>query len=123
MVSGSSQAMMASRGSSSYSQDIPRQMTGVHLTAYFGLGDVVMGLLKIGYDPDVKDSDGRTPLSWAAERGRQSTGARRWWSCCSRRIESILTLRPRESTQRTDATVVGGRARARGGGEATAHEG
>jgi ankyrin repeat protein len=44
-------------------------MTGVHLAAYFGLGDIVTGLLKIGYDPDVKDSDGRTPLSWAAEHG------------------------------------------------------
>jgi hypothetical protein len=68
-VSSSSQAMMASRG---YSQNVPRQMTGVHLAAYVGLTGVIMALLKNRHNPDVKDSWGRTPLSWAAIRGHEA---------------------------------------------------
>ena len=71
-VSGSSQAMMASRGYSGYSQNVPRQMTGVHLAAYFGLTGVIMALVKNRHNPDVKDSWGRTPLSWAAEKGHEA---------------------------------------------------
>jgi Ankyrin repeats (3 copies)/Ankyrin repeats (many copies) len=71
-VSGSSQAMMASRGYSVYSQDVPRQMTGVHLAAYFGLTGVIMALLKNRHNPDVKDFWGRTPLWWATEKGHEA---------------------------------------------------
>jgi ankyrin repeat protein len=51
------------------SQDLPRQMTAVHLAAYLGLGDMVGMLLDKGYNSDHKDSHGRTPLSYAAEKG------------------------------------------------------
>jgi Ankyrin repeats (3 copies)/Ankyrin repeats (many copies) len=70
-VSGSSQAMMASRGYSDYSQNVPRQMTEVHLVAYFGLTGVITALLKNRQYPDVKDSWGRTPLWRAAENGHE----------------------------------------------------
>jgi hypothetical protein len=71
-VSGSSQAMMASRGYSDYSQNVPRQMTGVHLAAYFGLTGVIMALLKNRHNPDVKDTYDRSPLSWAVEKGHEA---------------------------------------------------
>ena len=71
-VSGSSQAMMASRGYSDYSQKVPRQMTGVHLAAYFGLTGVLMALLKNRHNLDDKDTYGRTPLSRAAEHGHDA---------------------------------------------------
>lgn len=44
-------------------------MGTVHLAAYFGLRGVLNTLLDGGHEPDSKDSWGRTPLSWAAERG------------------------------------------------------
>ncbi|OCK78779.1 purine and uridine phosphorylase, partial [Lepidopterella palustris CBS 459.81] len=71
-VSASSQAMMASGSYSGYSQTVPRVMTGVHLAAYFGLRDTVMALFKKRHDPDVKDTDGRTPLWWAARNGHEA---------------------------------------------------
>jgi Ankyrin repeats (3 copies) len=74
-VSASSQAMMAPKRYWSYlkySQEVTRQMTGVHLAAYFGLEKVTTTLLKNGYDPDPKDSHGRTPLSWAAKDGHEA---------------------------------------------------
>jgi ankyrin repeat protein len=40
----------------------------MHLVAYFGLSDIMVRLLK-EKDPDTRDSFGRTPLSYAAERG------------------------------------------------------
>jgi ankyrin repeat protein len=66
MVSACSQAILAS---AEYSQNIPRKMTGIHLTAYFGLPDMTTTLLRNGYHSDCKDTYGRTPLWWAAERG------------------------------------------------------
>jgi ankyrin repeat protein len=71
-VSGSSQAMMASGSYSDYSQDVPRQIRGVHLAAYFGLKEAIMALLKNGHDPDSKDNSDKTPLSWAAENGHEA---------------------------------------------------
>ena len=71
-VSGCSQAMMASGSYSGYSQRVPKQLTRVHLAAYFGLGEVIIVLLEGGYDLDSKDSYGRTPLSWAAEKGHEA---------------------------------------------------
>jgi ankyrin repeat protein len=74
-VSSSSQAMMAFRLSSDdsgYSQRVPRQMAGVHLAAYFGLKEIIIALLRNGHDPNVKDTYGRTPLSWAAWNGQEA---------------------------------------------------
>ena len=68
-VSSCSQAMMAP-GSYliNYSQMVPRRMTGVHLAAYFGRVETTMTLLKNRHDLDSKDTYGRTPLSWAADK-------------------------------------------------------
>jgi hypothetical protein len=71
-VSGCSQAMMASGNYSGYSQRVLKQLTSVHLAAYFGLGEVVGVLLKSRYDLDSKDSNGQTPLSWAAAKGNEA---------------------------------------------------
>jgi hypothetical protein len=71
-VSASSQAMMVSRSSSGYSQNVPRHMAGVHLAAYFGLREAIMALLKSGHDLDVKDTYNQTPLSWAARNGHEA---------------------------------------------------
>ena len=46
----------------------PQQFCGMHLVAYFGLSDIAVKLLQ-EKDPDTKDSRGRTPLSYAVERG------------------------------------------------------
>jgi ankyrin repeat protein len=74
-VSAASQAMMAT-SFSAYSQHVPRQMTGVHVAAYFGLEQVTMGLLdsksSLNYDVDLEDSYGRTPLSWAVKNGHEA---------------------------------------------------
>ncbi|KPM37848.1 hypothetical protein AK830_g8693 [Neonectria ditissima] len=43
-------------------------ITGLHLTAFFGLDNVTLLLLDTG-DVDPTDSDGRTPLSYAAQKG------------------------------------------------------
>jgi ankyrin repeat protein len=71
-VSSSSQALIASGSRYGYSQKVPKQMTGIHLAAYFGLGEAMVALLKNGHDPNSKDSGGRTPLSWAAANGHEA---------------------------------------------------
>ncbi|KAH0551748.1 hypothetical protein GP486_007034 [Trichoglossum hirsutum] len=71
-VSAASQAMMASKSFPSYSQEVPRQMTGVHIAAYFGLVGTTMGLLKNGYNPGLRDSYVQTPLWWAADMGHEA---------------------------------------------------
>lgn len=50
--------------------DYPTRISAIHMAAYFDLQSVVARLLELGYAPDVKDSEGRTPLSWTAELGR-----------------------------------------------------
>jgi ankyrin repeat protein len=73
-VSASSQAMMASGKYryGKYSQEVPKNVTGVHLAAYFGLEEITSTLLKKGYQSDCKDTYGRTPLSWAAWSGHEA---------------------------------------------------
>jgi hypothetical protein len=74
-VSASRQAMMASRlysGHQGYSQSVPRQIIGAHVTAYFGLREAMVALLKNEHDPNVKDSYGRTPLWYAAQGGHEA---------------------------------------------------
>ena len=46
----------------------PREFCGTHLVAYFGLNHIMVRLLEVK-DPDTSDSSGRTPLSYAAEKG------------------------------------------------------
>jgi ankyrin repeat protein len=71
-VEASSQALMVFEqwSGSVDSQRIPKQMTGLHLAAYFGVDDAVRDLLSSN-SPDLKDSYSRTPLSYAAEKGHE----------------------------------------------------
>ncbi|PVH90366.1 hypothetical protein DM02DRAFT_500703, partial [Periconia macrospinosa] len=74
-VEASSQAMMVDKRYSShsnYSQEVPRHMTGLHLAAYFGLEEEANTLLAGGHRPDLTDSYGRTPLSYAAGNGHEA---------------------------------------------------
>jgi hypothetical protein len=59
-------------GHKEYSQEFPKQMTGLHLAAYFGVNAVVRLLRENKADVDAKDGWGRTPLSWAAENGHEA---------------------------------------------------
>jgi hypothetical protein len=71
MVDASSQALFVRdlpRHSSGFVKRCPRHITGLHLAAYFGLGCVVQ-LFNAIVDFNIKDSHGRTPLSYAAEAG------------------------------------------------------
>jgi ankyrin repeat protein len=53
------------------SQLVPRRITGLHLTAYFGVDAVVKLLLDTGkVNADSKDSYGWTPLWWATEESQ-----------------------------------------------------
>ncbi|KAL7805259.1 ankyrin repeat-containing domain protein [Trichoderma aethiopicum] len=58
-----------------YSQDVPRGLTGLHLAAYFGLTGLTKALLEerltYGCSPSSSDSDGQTPLLWAARHGHE----------------------------------------------------
>jgi hypothetical protein len=72
-VCAMSQALTVSKSKwcSGYSQGI-RQMTALHLAAYFGIKEAAARALGIQGCWDIRDSDGRTPLSWAAENGHQA---------------------------------------------------
>jgi Ankyrin repeats (many copies) len=73
-VSSASQAMMAWRQyyGNLESQRVPREVTGAHLVAYFGLSEAIAALVKKGHNPSATDSYGRTPLSWAAANGQEA---------------------------------------------------
>ena len=51
---------------------VPRQVSGVHLAARFGLVSIIERLIEDGAGVDSKDSEGRTPLSYAAKDGRET---------------------------------------------------
>jgi hypothetical protein len=71
-VEGSSQALMAVKqwpGHTGYSEAIPREMTGLHLAAYFGVKAILQLLLEKGAAVDAADSTGRTPLHQASKNG------------------------------------------------------
>ena len=59
-----------------YSQvivNLPRRITGLHLTAHFGVESILKLLLQTGkVEADSKDEYGRTPLSWAARSGHEA---------------------------------------------------
>ena len=44
-------------------------MRGIHLAAWFGLTEIVDWPIKKGHTLEYKDSNGRTPLSYAAGKG------------------------------------------------------
>ncbi|KAL5331136.1 hypothetical protein ACEPPN_000665 [Leptodophora sp. 'Broadleaf-Isolate-01'] len=74
-VEASSQALMSVQrwsGDKGYSQAFPKQMTSLHIAAYFGILAVVRLLLEQGAELEAKDSFGRTPLSRAAENGHEA---------------------------------------------------
>lgn len=50
-----------------YSHHVAKKLTGLHLTAYFGLVQLMVQLLKIGLNPSLRDSRDRTPVSVAAK--------------------------------------------------------
>ncbi|KAJ5962647.1 ankyrin [Penicillium viridicatum] len=68
-----SQALTVSTSNwrSGYSKGI-RQMTALHLAAYFGIKEAATQILESQGCCDLRDDDGRTPLSWAAENGHQT---------------------------------------------------
>ncbi|OAA65130.1 Ankyrin repeat-containing domain protein [Akanthomyces lecanii RCEF 1005] len=72
-LEASVQALMAVKGwsaHSGYSQDVSRQITGLHLAAYFGIEEAVRTLLRKKVNVEPKDSKyGQTPLSWAVRNG------------------------------------------------------
>jgi hypothetical protein len=71
-VEASSQALMAVKrwpDQTGYRQEIPKQMTGLHLTAYFGVKGVIQLLLNRGADVKAADTYGSTPLHWACSNG------------------------------------------------------
>lgn len=68
-VAASSQTMTALRGNSWYREGVPAHSTGVHVAAYFGLGEAMIGLLRNGCHLDLKDTYGQTPLFLAAANG------------------------------------------------------
>jgi len=77
LVSSSIQTVLASRYGYGQSQFVPTQITGLHLTAKFGLLYLSQELLsrpreKSDIPADSPDSYGRTPLSLAAEHGQES---------------------------------------------------
>ncbi|KAH6970728.1 hypothetical protein BKA56DRAFT_622398 [Ilyonectria sp. MPI-CAGE-AT-0026] len=72
-VDSSSQALMAEKHwwVHEYSQEVPREVTGLHLVAYFGVENSIQALLSRN-NLDCMDSYGRTALSYAAEKGHKA---------------------------------------------------
>jgi len=71
-VEASIQALMAVKGYSldlKYSQRFPKEMTGLHLAAYFGVKAIVQLLLEKGADVNAAHGDGWTPLYEASQNG------------------------------------------------------
>ena len=76
-VSSSCQAIMASRGFDDRREFLPfeflpSEVTGPHLSAYFGLTEMMMVLLKDQKNLELQDSGGRTPLFYAVDNGQEA---------------------------------------------------
>ena len=48
------------------------QFEVIHFAAYLGLNNLGSALLESGHNPHAQDSNGRTPLTYAAHNGQQS---------------------------------------------------
>ena len=75
LIEASSQALLVAKqwsGYSNYSQGFPKQITGVHVAAYFGIEKSLAKLIVMDYDANVKDSIGSTPLHRASENGHDT---------------------------------------------------
>jgi hypothetical protein len=68
-VLGASQAMPVLALRQMWTRQVPMQVTGLHLAAYFGLEYMVRALLSRKQCPYAQDTNGRTPLFYAAENG------------------------------------------------------
>ena len=55
-----------------YSQFVPKHLSATHLAAYHGLDQILRVLFNNSHPTDPRDSHGRTPLSYAAERGHEA---------------------------------------------------
>ncbi|KAH7020440.1 hypothetical protein EDB80DRAFT_222061 [Ilyonectria destructans] len=53
-------------------QPSPREVSGLHLAAHFGLSHVTDAILAVGIHPNCVDSNGHTPLWWAVREDRVS---------------------------------------------------
>ena len=51
---------------------VTRKFSGIHTTAYFGLGEIMAYFCKVGWCVELKDETYRTPLVWAAESGHEA---------------------------------------------------
>lgn len=73
-VEAASQVLMTIdvKRSPGYSQKVPRQITGLHLAAYFGVKEAVQQLLS-QISPSTEDSYNRTPLWYARATNQHAT--------------------------------------------------
>ncbi|KAJ9412468.1 hypothetical protein QL093DRAFT_2570550 [Fusarium oxysporum] len=53
-------------------QEVPRNTTGLHLAACFGLKEAVSALMELNHDPNLKDTYSRTTLWWASREGHEA---------------------------------------------------
>ncbi|CAH0038071.1 unnamed protein product [Clonostachys solani] len=63
------EAMPESNGIMNNRDEHPRNLTGLHLAAFFGITPAVASLLKSGCDPNIVDAYNRTPIWYAARKG------------------------------------------------------
>jgi ankyrin repeat protein len=71
-VDNASQVLLTIPGCRGHSQRFPKTVSGVHLSSYFGLKQTIKYQFKNGASPDLKDTLGRTLLSWVAENGHDA---------------------------------------------------
>ncbi|KAL6892082.1 ankyrin repeat-containing domain protein [Trichoderma evansii] len=55
-----------------FRQGVPNHMTALHLVAYFGAEEVARALFHNTREVNAKDTNGRTPLFWAAKNGHEA---------------------------------------------------
>jgi hypothetical protein len=68
-VKAATRALLAAKR---WCQNFPRKLTALHVTAYFGVGKAAKAVLHGLIPVDLKDTDGRIPLSYAAENGNEA---------------------------------------------------